>query len=659
MILDEIVLDNFGVYAGRQKIDLAPPDPTRPIVLIGGLNGGGKTTLLDGLMLALYGKRARCSNRGTLSYEEYLRRSIHRGSDPKSGARLELQLRHHEEGREHIYRVHRSWTSNGSGVRERVEVFKDGDLDGALTDTWSDWMEDLIPVRISELFFFDGEKIEAFADQQLSSQLLSSGVHTLLGLDLVDQLHTDLLVVERRKRAEAAPAADRREIDKLVAELEGLGGKRENLVDERAALQTAADRAKKRLSAVEARLKKEGGELYERRSDFESERRATAEQLAVVEEDLRDLATGVAPILLVEDLLRETLDQAESEEDAAQCVMVNRVLKKRDAALLRAMKSKGAGAKVMRMVREYLDADRQKRQRSSSGRHYLRLTAAGRDALASIVRGVGAQASERVAQLLERADDLRGRIEQLDRTLASIPDRDSIGSLLAQREVERANVHDGHKRLDILDAELARIAAEDARLRESIQRKLAKMGDSALETEDNARIVHHAQRVRKTLERFRSAVVGRHIARIERLVLESFQHLVRKQSLVSQLRVDPEELRIEIFGADHEILSPERLSAGERQLLAVSMLWGLARASKRPLPAIIDTPLGRLDSSHRMHLVERYFPKASHQVMLLSTDEEIDEEHYSRIKRRVGRAYRLEFDDRRRATTVRRGYFWD
>jgi len=88
------------------------------------------------------------------------------------------------------------------------------------------------------------------------------------------------------------------------------------------------------------------------------------------------------------------------------------------------------------------------------------------------------------------------------------------------------------------------------------------------------------------------------------------------------------------------------------------MLWGLARASGRPLPVVIDTPLGRLDSSHRDQLLKRYFPNASHQVLLFSTDEEIDEECFRKIKPWVGRAYRLEFDESLDATQVQPGYFW-
>jgi DNA sulfur modification protein DndD len=73
---------------------------------------------------------------------------------------------------------------------------------------------------------------------------------------------------------------------------------------------------------------------------------------------------------------------------------------------------------------------------------------------------------------------------------------------------------------------------------------------------------------------------------------------------------------------------------------------------------VIDTPLGRLDASHRSNLIERYFPNASHQVLLLSTDEEIDEKYYEKLKPWVGRSYLLEFDDSIGATRVKPGYFW-
>jgi DNA sulfur modification protein DndD len=95
------------------------------------------------------------------------------------------------------------------------------------------------------------------------------------------------------------------------------------------------------------------------------------------------------------------------------------------------------------------------------------------------------------------------------------------------------------------------------------------------------------------------------------------------------------------------------------QNLAVSVLWGLARASAHPLPAIIDTPMARLDAAHRRHLVERYFPHASHQVLILSTDTEVDRHYYQALQPHIARAYHLDYDETTRATQGQEGYFWE
>ena len=151
---------------------------------------------------------------------------------------------------------------------------------------------------------------------------------------------------------------------------------------------------------------------------------------------------------------------------------------------------------------------------------------------------------------------------------------------------------------------------------------------------------------------FRKSVINRHVKRIEALVLRSYQQLLHKTSLVAHLTIDPDNFDITLYGKDGHQLEPARFSAGERQLLGVALLWGLARASGRPLPTAIDTPLGRLDTAHRSHLVERYFPFASHQVLLLSTDEEITGDYLKKLKPWIGRRYQLEFDDDTGSTQV-------
>lgn len=99
------------------------------------------------------------------------------------------------------------------------------------------------------------------------------------------------------------------------------------------------------------------------------------------------------------------------------------------------------------------------------------------------------------------------------------------------------------------------------------------------------------------------------------------------------------------------------LSAGEREIYALSLLWALGKTSRRELPVIIDTPLARLDSHHRANIVKQYLPIAGPQVIVLSTDTEIDRENFGLISDNLAAIYRLEFDARTERTTVREGYF--
>ena len=156
MIFTEIIIHNFGVYKGRHIIDLTPESSKKPIILFGGLNGGGKTTFLDALQLTLYGKFAKCSNRGELSYHDYLKETINRYVSPEEGAAIELEFIYFNEGERTTFRIKRFWKSTGKNIKETMEVLKNGKLDLAMSSQWYEYVDEFIPSNISGLFFFDG-----------------------------------------------------------------------------------------------------------------------------------------------------------------------------------------------------------------------------------------------------------------------------------------------------------------------------------------------------------------------------------------------------------------------------------------------------------------------------------------------------------------------
>mgnify|MGYP001182991589 CR=1 FL=1 len=128
--------------------------------------------------------------------------------------------------------------------------------------------------------------------------------------------------------------------------------------------------------------------------------------------------------------------------------------------------------------------------------------------------------------------------------------------------------------------------------------------------------------------------------------------------MIKSLKINPDSFELILHNSQGQVVPARTLSAGERQLLATAILWGLARAAGRPLPVIIDTPMGRLDSAHSSHFVDRYLPHASHQVLVLSTDEEIVDEYLSILKPYIGQQYLLEHDDTAGHTVIKNGYFY-
>ncbi len=166
--------------------------------------------------------------------------------------------------------------------------------------------------------------------------------------------------------------------------------------------------------------------------------------------------------------------------------------------------------------------------------------------------------------------------------------------------------------------------------------------------------------MQSTLKIFKEKLTLKKLNKLEVEVTECFRYLLHKSDLVHRVMIQTEDFSLSLYDPQGQPVEKHRLSAGEKQLLAIAFLWGLARVSGLNLPIAIDTPLGRLDSSHRQNLIERYFPAASHQVILLSTDTEIAEKEINSLREQdaIAREYLLKYDPTQRQTRIEPGYFF-
>ena len=658
MILDEITLHNFGLYEGTQKMELRPPEPNKPIILIGGLNGGGKTTFLDALQLALFGPHAKCSNRGSLSYSEYLARCIHRQSGIND-AGIEICFRHTREGVDEHYSLRRYWTRNGDGCKERFEVLKNGQPEPTLADNWTTQVEEFFPANIAHLFLFDGEQVEAYASQQDSSTLIGAAIQNLLGLDMVDQLEKDLLVYERRKRSEDKNVPRDAEITTAQDSVHNLRRRVDALKQERAGLQThRIDKQRRALNKADDKYRKIGGALYDQRDVIETKWSDIIQMTKDGETTLRDYAGGAIPLIMVRALLESIELRDRHEEECRHARELAGALKARDSAALEYLRAHTAEKKAIDAMKAFFEGDRAARDVLGKKDTVLDITPEGRSNLHGILRGELGNLGREAAKCLFQQNELRAQEEQARIERESIPNSDTVEQIVGEREELRSDIAELEATYAAMGQDIERQQRELERKEQALTRLLEAEAIDSEQRDDRSRILRHSGKVRQTLDVFRKTVIARHVRRIEQLVLESYQQLLRKCSLITRLSISPEDYTLTLYGRDEEPLSAERLSAGERQLLAVALLWGLAKASGRPLPTAIDTPLGRLDSAHRMHLVERYLPFASHQIILLSTDEEIAGKYHENLHPWIGHTYQLTYDDQTGSTHITTGYLY-
>ncbi len=659
MIIEKLALRNFGLFKGYQEVDLTARHPEKPIILVGGLNGGGKTTFLDAIQLSLYGRRARCSNRGSLSYDEYLKRSINYHVEGEQRAAVEVEITQYTGGERKTYRISRSWHVRREKVIEKVAVSVNGRHDRLSSENWNETVDEIFPASLSHLFFFDGEKIEEFADLENSRKSIGKAISALLGLDVVERLKSDLAVYDSRQKVNLGTVADRKRIDSLKEECERIEEARSIYVNKRAEKQTKEiDRLERELDWLLEKYRSEGGDLIGSKQSLRDDREDLRRELQTIQAKLVEFAAGAAPLMLVRPLIEKANAQSQTEQLSKENRLLQSVLAKRDRELLSVVKEAYPDAGILGVVREFLQTDRKRRNASVLMDSYLELSESTIRNLDSLGAGQIFSGIAKPMKGLSRQFHLRQeRILDIDRKLASIPDAELLGGLSEEIDKVRTSLELARIDLSALDLEIARLARELQLKERVLQDEIEKVFGSELDREDVNRSLSHSKKVREVIERFRDTLLHKQLKQIENLVLDSYRQLLRKTTLIDALCINPSDFSLELRNAEDQLVPAERLSAGERQLLAVALLWGLARFSERPLPIIIDTPLGRLDASHRQNLIERYFPHASHQVILLSTDREIDLRLYDQMKLSVSRGYTLDYDDGVGVTTIRSGYF--
>ena len=209
MIIKKLELHNFGVYAGDNRFLF---EGNKPIVLVGGMNGRGKTTFLEAVLLALYGSNSFAYSESEYrSYSQYLRSFVNRNADDKEcSVELKFEI---DNGIKENYVVKRKWDVLTKKTKEEIFVYKDGEFNEFLTNNWPMFVENILPSALSSFFFFDGEKIAEMAVDSTNVQL-KNAIRSMLGINVLDVLENDTneVFVDKELADYAMKSANRMQI---------------------------------------------------------------------------------------------------------------------------------------------------------------------------------------------------------------------------------------------------------------------------------------------------------------------------------------------------------------------------------------------------------------------------------------------------------------
>jgi DNA sulfur modification protein DndD len=644
MNIQRLTLENFGPYCGVHRIDFSTT-PDKPVVLVGALNGGGKTSMLEAIKLVLFGRSASIARVGTSGYKAYLRSAINSNSDPSEGARISLEFTRTVDGKIETMRVVRSWSVDGQNLEERITVERAGVKDPALSSErdWDLYVHGCLPQSLADLFFFDGDNIKKFADEQSThgaKKILKDGVGFLFGTDSVDRMIGDLdtfvqkcLISEESNEdvlARTALEQNLADAEKVLAEKSAVFEIKKDIFDARC----------KDYDAIFKEFKLRGGEVFENFSTYQKELEDAQRSHAASTEGLVRLAAGASNLMPLVKQLQELKAAVEIDNQAYHESVALAVIRERDAMLIKFMDEVGYDACVAK-VSGWLADDARAREGAGSKAIGLGCPVSLPAEINNLLGAVFDSARSELTAGLESYKTYLERLEGAERSIAQVPSQEYIREV--KSDLESATKSKSAAEAAMLAAEAEFLSARGGSVDlagelNSLKNKLFDRNQLATEEQLMADKALHAKGL---LVNYKTKLLTSRIGHIEQLIVECLQRLMRKKDQIVRVKVSVPDFDFKLFTASGQEVAYGRLSEGERQMLITSIVWGLARASGKVFPLVVDTPLARLDSKHRGNLTTEFYPNASHQSIIFSTDEEYVGLRLKEIEPYVCRYYTL------------------
>jgi len=528
-----------------------------------------------------------------------------------------------------------------------------------------DFVRSILPPRISPFFFFDGERIQQFAEDSEQEREMIDAVEDILHINVYKRLRDDLKkhVVDHLEATIKKPESD--DFHQLQEDAERIDSDLVHKRDRLADLQREIEELQTRRKRAEAELLRIASPHASKRDELLLDRDRIDRELEQEKEAVRR-GFEALPLLLAGDLRLQLTQTLQEEARTLSSPDQLEGLRSKLATIENQVFDEPAPPPppehaLSQSTREvyrklYWGAANRIFELDSAVSAQIRLHDIGDAERHRIIERLFA-VEHRVTALRESLDQrerLTNELRDIETKLQSTSDDPHVGKLIEEKQHIDEQLGKRDSEINAIRAEIQRLEADAAER----QRQIAKRQREREATSEAKRVIRLAQESRYVLDAFIRKLAPEKLRILRDRFEEMYRRLAKDEDPVRAIDIDPATWQIILKDDQGRPLERRVFSAGMKEMYALSLLWALSRASGRELPIVIDTPVARLDTTNRRALFEKYLPSAGHQVVVLSTDTEVDKDWAKRLEPHVSRQYRLDYDSSTESTVIRPGYFF-
>lgn len=711
MKINKVKLYNFSSYEGTNEFDFEITDKEKNIVLIGGKNGAGKTSLFTAIKVALYGPLAYgyvgINNHYISKIKDLINSKAFQQDVVLSEVQITLQLKIERDIRNYV--ITRKWDYTNQKLTEEYTVDRDGKL---LNDQelsyFENYLRSIIPPDLFEFFLFDGEEVGNIFSTSAYNTYVRNAVFTMCGMDVFEIIRKFTRgYISKNNSSDDDAVYDVYETARQQVEL---------LEEEKEQLEVALDKLSVELEDIDVQLtelatafKNAGGISQKEKKKLEEEFNQAEKVKTETLTNIKLFVEGLMPFYILRDFTDPIMSQLDFEEKGEIFYYVQSKLKRNTISDL--LKGDVPEEKVDLLMEQLLSTFRPKGFKEDMEMMFdLSKEDIGR--VNGIVSAVEDFDTSAMIEMVKKRKAASERTAEINRILKSSMSEEDVNSfarkeneILKKKDELNSQLYETQHRLEKLSRELQ--IQEQTRDR-SMQ--------SLKEHAQNKHVYELSSGISAMMEQFLEEKTVSIRKNLEKTIVKKLKAIYRKNNLITHIEIgknfdfnlyqdegysakelltlyknlgnaeftnligtkgESKLIKLLDIGSINDLKNATevkigqeslllykkielgRLSKGERQIFILALYWAIIEISGQNIPFVIDTPYARIDANHRREISEKFFPNISDQVIILSTDEEINEEYYKIVKPYVSKEYMLINDENENRTTIKNNYFFE